>query len=120
MGGDLSVIGGGNIVGVDKFSFTQPIKKDKLRGIKDCLTSPVGDFSEKTLRVTQITVEKCFPSCVSRQSVVHRAVYTQSPLEAGVEAVCSWCAVLFRTAVATNGLSVTGRCKTTYAHLMNF
>ena len=120
MGGDLSVIGGGNIVGVDKFSFTQPIKKDKLRGSKDWLTSPVGDFSEKNLRVTQITVEKCFPSCVSRQSVVHRAVYTQSPLEAGVEAVCSWCAVLFRTAVATNGLSVTGRCKRTYAHLMNF
>ena len=109
IGGDLSVIGGGNIVGVEKFSFTQPIKKDKIRGSKDWLTSPVGDFSEKTLRVTQITVEKCFPSCVSRQSVVHRAVYTQSPLEAGVEAVCSWCAVLFRTAVATNGLSVTGR-----------
>jgi len=107
---DLSVIGGGNIVGVDKFSFTQPIKKDKVRGSKDWLTSPVGDFSEKTLRVTQITVEKCFPSCVSRQSVVHRAVFTQSPLEAAVEAVCSWCAVLFRTAVATNGLSVTGRC----------
>ena len=109
MNGDLSVMGGGTIVGVDKFSFTQPIKKDRLRGSRDWLTSPVGDFSEKTLRVTQITVEKCFPSCVSRQSVVHRAVFTQSPVEAGVEAVCSWCAVLFRTAVATSGFSVIGK-----------
>jgi hypothetical protein len=34
---------------------------------------------------------------------VHRLVYSQSPLEAGVDAICQWCAVLFRTAVATSG-----------------
>ena len=107
-GGDLSVTGGGEIVGVDRFSFTQPTKKHKARNNREWLTTHSGDFAEKSLRVTQITVEKCFPSCISRQNVVHRSVFNQSPLEASVEAVCSWCAVLFRTAVATNGLSVIG------------
>jgi len=105
---DIAVMGGGELVGVEKFSFTQPIKKDRARGSRDWLKAPSGDFAEKSLRVTQVTVEKNFPACVSRQSVVQRTVFTQSPLEAGVEAVCSWCAVLFRTAVATNGLAVIG------------
>jgi hypothetical protein len=95
--------------GVNKFSFTQP--KDRLRGSRDLLKSSNGDFAEKCLRVTEIIVGQKFPSCVTRQAVDQnkRVVYNQSPLEAGVEAVCSWCAVLFRTAVATNGLAVIGK-----------
>ena len=105
-GAEASAMGGSQLVGVEKFSFTQPF--DRARGSRDWLKSPSGDFSEKSLRVTQITVEKSFPACVSRQGVVQRTVFSQSPLESGVEAVCSWCAVLFRTAVATNGLAVIG------------
>lgn len=40
--------------------------------------------------------------------MVHRLVYSHSPLEAGIDAVCQWCAVLFRTAVATIGMAVLG------------
>jgi len=35
-------------------------------------------------------------------------VFTQSPLEASVEAVSTWCSVLFRTVTATNGQGVLG------------
>mmetsp|Transcript_27766 Transcript_27766/g.37134 ORF Transcript_27766/g.37134 Transcript_27766/m.37134 type:complete len:1380 (-) Transcript_27766:230-4369(-) len=112
LSGEIAIMGGGELIGVDKFSFTQPIKKDRLKGSRDWLKVPPGDFAEKSLRVTELQVEQCFPACVARQAVVHRSVYTQSPLEAGIEAVCSWCAVLFRTAVATNGLAVLGTHQT--------
>jgi len=95
------------LVGVDKFSFLQPIKKDRGRASRDWLKAS-GDFSEKSLRVTQLQVESSFPACVARQAVLNRTVFTQSPLEAGIDAVCSWCSVLFRTAVATNGMMVLG------------
>ena len=99
---------GGEEIGVCKFSFTQP--RDRLRGSRDLLKASSGDVSEKSLRVTELLVSESMPNCVSRQpvSVENRSVFNQSPLEAGVEAVCSWCAVLFRTAVATNGLAVIG------------
>jgi len=99
---------GGEEIGVCKFSFTQP--RDRLRGSRDLLKASSGDVSEKSLRVTELLVSESMPNCVSRQPVAveNRSVFNQSPLEAGVEAVCSWCAVLFRTAVATNGLAVIG------------
>jgi hypothetical protein len=99
---------GGEEIGVCKFSFTQ--LRDRLRGSRDLLKASSGDVSEKSLRVTELLVSESMPNCVSRQpvSVENRSVFNQSPLEAGVEAVCSWCAVLFRTAVATNGLAVIG------------
>ena len=96
-----------DVTGVDTFTFTHPVRKDK-RGSRDWFKN-VGDLADKSLRVTQLQVEHCFPSCVSRQAVVHRSVYYQSPLEAGIEAVCSWCSVLFRTTVATNGQAVLGK-----------
>ena len=102
-----STIGCGDLIGVHKFSFTQP--KDRLRGCRDLLKAPNGDVSEKSLKVTELLVGQSFPTSVTRQSVVQRAIFSQSPLEAGVEVVCSWCAVLFRTAVATNGLAVIGK-----------
>ena len=76
--------------------------RDWLRGLS-------GDFAEKTLRVTQLQVDQAFPACVSRQAVVHRVVFTQSPLEAAVESVCQWCSIIFRTAIATNGEAVLGK-----------
>ena len=99
---------GGEEVGVFKFSYTQP--RDRLRGSRDLLKAPNGDVSEKSLRVTELLVPESMPNCVTRQPVTvgNRSVFNQSPLEAGVEAVCSWCAVLFRTAVATNGSAVIG------------
>jgi hypothetical protein len=100
----------GELVGADKFSFMQPINKDRSRGPRDWLKGGSGDFAEKTLRVTQLQVGQAFPACVSRQAVVHRVVYTQSPLEAAVDATCQWCSILFRTAVATNGMAVLGKC----------
>jgi len=105
-GDDLN--GGGEEIGVNRFSFTQP--RDKLRGTRDLLKSPNGDVSEKSLRVTELLVSQNMPNCVTRQPVAveNRSVFNQSPIEAGVEAVCSWCGVLFRTAVATNGLAVIG------------
>lgn len=98
---------GGEEIGVNKFSFTHP--RDRNRGSRDLLKAPNGDVTEKSLRVTELLVSDSMPNCVSRQhvSVENRFVFNQSPLEAGVEAVCSWCAVLFRTAIATNGLAVT-------------
>ena len=91
--------------GVDKFCFVQP--KDRSRA-KDWWRNPGGDYADKTLKVTQLQVAQPFPACVARQPVVHRLVYTQSPLEAGIDSVCQWCAVLFRTAVATVGMAVLG------------
>ncbi|KAL7581257.1 hypothetical protein ACA910_006028 [Epithemia clementina (nom. ined.)] len=91
--------------GVDKFCFVQP--KDRSRS-KDWWRNAGGDYADKTLKVTQLQVAQSFPACVARQPVVHRLVYTQSPLEAGIDSVCQWCAVLFRTAVATVGMAVLG------------
>lgn len=96
------------LVGVDKFSFLQPMRRDRNRQSRDWLKTS-GDFTEKTLRVTQLQVERTFPACVSRQAVVTRSVFNQSPLEAGLDALCTWCSVLFRTAVATNGMKVIGK-----------
>ncbi len=98
---------GGEEVGVSKFSYTQP--RDRFRGSRDLLKAPNGgDVAEKSLRVTELLVPESMPNCVTRQPVTvgNRSVFNQSPLEAGVEAVCSWCAILFRTAVATNGSAV--------------
>lgn len=87
--------------GVDKFCFVQP--KDRSKPTEWWKTN---NFSEKSLRVTQLQVSESFPACVARQRVTNRRVYLQSPLEAGIDAVCQWCAVLFRTAIATNGMDV--------------
>ena len=94
------------LAGVDKFCFVQP--KDRKRLSKEWWKPKSGDLAEKTLKVTQLQVAQSFPACVARQEVVHRIVYTQSPLEAGIDAICQWCAVLFRTAVATVGQAVLG------------
>jgi hypothetical protein len=98
----------GELIGVDRFYFTQPQKKDPARGFRDWLKVPTGSFADRSLRVTELQVENSFPSCITRQKIIHRAVFTQSPLEAGVEAVSTWCSVLFRTVMATNGLGVLG------------
>lgn len=85
----------GELVGADKFSFMQPINKGRaLKG--DWLRGSSGDFAAKTLRITQLQVAQAFPACVSRQAVVHRVVFTQSPLEAAGDSMCQWCAILFR------------------------
>jgi hypothetical protein len=97
------------LVGADKFSFIQPISKGRTRATTDWLKGSSSDFAEKTLRVTQLQVGKAFPACVSRQVVVHRVVYTQSPLEAAVDGICQWCAVLHRTAIATKGRALLGK-----------
>lgn len=97
------------LVGVDKFGFLQPVHhKDRIKGNKDWWKPASGDFAQKSLKVTQLQVRQFFPACVSRQPVVHRIVFTLSPLEAGVDGVCQWSSVLFRTAVATNGMAVLG------------
>jgi hypothetical protein len=93
-------------IGVDRFYFTQPAKRDPVRGFRDWLKVPKGSFAERSLRVTELQVEGNFPACVTRQKVIHRAIFTQSPLEAGVEAVSTWCSLLFRTIMASNGLRV--------------
>lgn len=102
----------GQLVGVDKFSFLQPARKDRGRSARDAWLRNPGDIADKSLRVTQLQVEQSFPACVARQTVMHRTVFQQSPLEAGIDAVCSWCSVLFRTAVASNGMAVLGKCDT--------
>jgi hypothetical protein len=99
----------GQLVGVDKFSFLQPARKDRNRSTRDAWLRNPGDIADKSLRVTQLQVEQSFPACVARQTVMHRTVFQQSPLEAGIDAVCSWCSVLFRTAVASNGMAVLGK-----------
>ena len=98
----------GELIGVDRFYFTQPMKKDPVRGFRDWLKVPKGRIAERSLRVTELQVENSFPSCITRQKIIHRAVFTQSPLEASVEAVSTWCSVLFRTVTATNGQGVLG------------
>lgn len=110
LGGDerasrFTGVGESELSGVDKFCFVVP--KDRSQS-KDWWKYTGGDFAQKSLRVTQLQVAQEFPACVARQSVVHRLVYSQSPLEAGIDAVCQWCAVLFRTAVATIGMAVLG------------
>eukprot|EP00984_Skeletonema_dohrnii_P030698 scaffold22391_cov141-Skeletonema_dohrnii-CCMP3373.AAC.2 len=94
------------LIGVDKFYFTQPTRKDPTRGFRDWLKVPKGKIAERSLRVTELQVSNCFPACTTRQKIIHRAVFTQSPLEASVEAVSTWCSVLFRTITATNGQDV--------------
>ncbi|KAL3808937.1 hypothetical protein ACHAXA_001128 [Cyclostephanos tholiformis] len=96
----------GEPIGVDRFYFTQPMRKDHLRGFRDWLKVPRGFIAERSLRVTELQVENSFPACITRQQIIHRAVFTQSPLEASVEAVSTWCSVLFRTVIATNGQGV--------------
>ena len=51
---------------------------------------------------------------------MHRTVFQQSPLEAGIDAVCSWCSVLFRTAVASNGMAVLGNYLSADVHDLTF
>lgn len=97
--------GDGELAGIDKFCFVQP--RDRALGSKDWWKTS-GDYAEKSLKVTQLQVGHAFPACVARQAVLHRLVYLHSPVEAGVDAVCQWCAVLFRTAVATVGMAVLG------------
>lgn len=92
-----------DLSGVDKFCFVQPKNRAKPN---EWWKIGAGDFAEKSLRVTQLQVAQSFPACVARQVVAHRLVYSQSPLEAGIDAVCQWCAILFRTAVATSGMAV--------------
>jgi len=100
----------GEPIGVDRFYFTQPMRKDPVRGFRDWLKVPSNQIAERSLRVTELQVENPFPACVTRQQIIHRAVITQSPLEASVEAVSTWCSVLFRTVIATNGQGVLGMC----------
>jgi hypothetical protein len=94
------------LIGVDRFYFTQPTRRDPTRGFRDWLTVPKGCIAERSLRVTELQVSNCFPACTTRQKIIHRAIYNQSPLEASVEAVSTWCSVLFRTIIATNGQDV--------------
>lgn len=97
---------GGELIGLDKFYFSQPMKKDPQKGFRDWLKVPKGSIGRRSLRVTELQVENSFPACRTRQKIIHRAVFTQSPLEASVEAVSTWCSVLFRTVIATNGQGV--------------
>ncbi len=103
--GEAASVGGTAVVAVKKFSFTQP-RDRRLNGARDILKAHNGNVFEKSLKVTELHVNQSLPNCVTRQTVIQRAILYQSPLEAGVEVVCSWCAVLFRTAIATNGLAV--------------
>ena len=93
-------------MGADRFYFTQPAKRDPVRGFRDWLKMPTGSFAERSLRVTELQVGENFPACVTRQKVIHRAIFSQSPLEASVEAVSTWCSLLFRTVMSANGLRV--------------
>ena len=93
----------GDLAGVDKFCFIQP--KNRTRPMEWWKAATV-DIAEKSLRVTQLQVAESFPACVSRQVVAHRLVFSQSPLEAGIDTVCQWCSILFQTAVATTGMVV--------------
>ena len=99
----------GELVGAEKFWYTQCMNKDRSRGSRDWLKGASNDFAEKTIRVTQLQVRQAFPACISRQTVIHRDVYTQSPLEAAVDNLCLWCAVLFRTFISSNGSTVLGK-----------
>ncbi|GAX19245.1 hypothetical protein FisN_4Lh171 [Fistulifera solaris] len=97
----------GNSTGVDRFCFLQP--RDRHKGSKDWWkTATTAGIVEKSVKVTQLQVSQPFPTCVARQPVVHRLVYSISPLEAGVDAVSQWCSLLFSTAAATVGTAVLG------------
>ncbi len=97
----------GHSTGVDRFCFLQP--RDRHKGSKDWWkTSTTAGIVEKSVKVTQLQVSQPFPTCVARQPVVHRLVYSISPLEAGIDAVSQWCSLLFRTAAATVGTAVLG------------
>lgn len=96
----------GSLTGVDRFCFVQP--KDRSKTSKDWWKTSDGNYAEKRLKVTQLQVAQSFPACVARQTVIHRLVYSVSPLEAGIDSLCQWCSLLFRTAVATVGMSVLG------------
>jgi hypothetical protein len=98
----------GELVGVEKFWYTQSMNKDRSRSSRDWLKGASDDFAEKTIRVTQLQVRHAFPACISRQTIIHRDVYTQSPIEAAVDNLCLWCAVLFRTLISSNGSAVLG------------
>eukprot|EP00535_Pseudo-nitzschia_heimii_P008056 CAMPEP_0197181318 /NCGR_PEP_ID=MMETSP1423-20130617/5641_1 /TAXON_ID=476441 /ORGANISM="Pseudo-nitzschia heimii, Strain UNC1101" /LENGTH=3706 /DNA_ID=CAMNT_0042631551 /DNA_START=249 /DNA_END=11369 /DNA_ORIENTATION=- len=98
----------GVLVGVEKFWYTQSMNKYRSRSSRDWLKGASDDFADKTIRVTQLQVRQAFPACVSRQKVIHRDVYSQSPLEAAVDNLCLWCAVLFRTLISSNGSTVLG------------
>ena len=100
------------ITGVRKFSFTQPLQKDRYIGSRNWFKASAHNFCEKNLRVTELVVGSNFPCCVTRQRVSYRSIYVQSPLEAGIYATCQWCSVLFRTIIAINGLTVTGNYNT--------
>jgi len=109
------------LVGVDKFAFLQAVHhKERIRGNKDWWKPASGDIARKSLKVTQLQVGQFFPACVTRQPVIHRVVFTLSPLEAGVDASCQWSSVLFRTAVATNGMAVLGKHSTAAIVLGSF
>lgn len=90
-------------VGVDKFSFVQPIDRDQRKE-----WWKYKDFARFSLRVIQLQVSEPFPSCITRQKVIHRDRFDQSPLEASIDVVCQWCSILFQTAVATTGMAVLG------------
>ena len=102
-------------IGVDRFYLTQPMRKD----FRDWLRVPKNLIAERSLRVTELQVENPFPACITRQHIIHRAVFTQSPLEASVEAVSTWCSVLFRTVIATNGQGVLGMCSNIFSKNSN-
>jgi hypothetical protein len=97
-----------HITGVRKFSFTQPLQKDRHIGSRNWFKASAHNFGERSLRVTELLVGANFPCCVTRQRVSYRSVYIQSPLEAGIEATCLWCSVLYRTIISINGQTVTG------------
>ena len=96
----------GELSGVDKFCFIHA--RDRSKGSKDWWKAAKGNFMEKNLKVTQLQVAQPFPACSARQVVIHRLVFSISPLEAGIDTVCQWCSMLFRTAVATVGMAVLG------------
>lgn len=98
-----SPLKGEEFVGVDKFCFVQPIDRDRRKE-----WWKYKDFVKYNLRVTQLQVSESFPSCITRQKVIHRDRYDQSPLEAGIDVVCQWCSILFHTTVATTGMAVLG------------
>ena len=90
-----------DLLGVDKFCFVQPIDHFQQRE-----WWKTGNFVVKCLRVLELQVAEPFPACVGRQKVIQRNRFNQSPLEAAIDSLCQWCAVLYRTAVATTGISL--------------
>lgn len=79
---------------------------DNLR--RAALNNDPRKSTQKILRVTRLVVAQPFPNLVGRQNVASRIVYTQSPLEANVNTVASWCSILFQTVLATSNLEMAG------------